>query len=42
MDKLQKLDRELDIAQSTGTEFDLSIRLLGWDVLLHALAHRLR
>ena len=41
MYELQQLHRELNIAQSTGTEFELTIDFTGGNVFLDPPAHRL-
>ena len=39
MDELQKLNGELDIAQTARTEFDLALNFIGRNVLGDAFAH---
>jgi NADPH-dependent curcumin reductase CurA len=41
VDQLQQLHGELNIAQSSGTEFDLTIPLNVWNILGDTFAHSL-
>ena len=41
MHQLQKLNRELDIAQPTGTKFYLTFQLGGRNIIGHAGTHSL-